>query len=360
MPSQARALPKAVADGRYEITKWLGEGSFGAVYAGIDNRTQGRVAIKFEESSTSAPGSLKNEAYILDQLRRPYQRHGFVEVFFFSKDGPWSVMVMEELGKSLEDCVESCAGKLDIGTTASVGEQVVHRLEYLHSKCIVHRDIKPENFMFGIGRKVHHLYIIDFGLSVKYWDRRHAGMSSSNSLTGTARYASVNAHRGCTQSRRDDLEATAHMFMYFLRGSLPWSGLKAKTQAEKFKKIADTKESFPLAELCQGFPPQFEQFLSQTRKLQFKERPDYKGFVAAFREVRKQMDHMEDWQLQWLKGEADLDVKTLLPMEPGLHQQPDDLHGRGSIKGAGGGGIFKGWGFGGRSKPPKSNAKDKE
>merc|ERR1719254_204933 len=101
----------------------------------------------------------------------------------------------------------------------------------------------------------HHVYLIDFGLSKTYHDgQSHRKMRSKLSLTGTARYASLNAHRGLEQSRRDDLEAIGYMLIYFLRGAMPWSGLAARTKQEKFQRIAEVKENTPLGELCAGYP----------------------------------------------------------------------------------------------------------
>merc|ERR1712048_517828 len=123
--------------------------------------------------------------------------------------------------------------------------------------------------MCGVASKSHHIYLIDFGLSKRYYDQKHASFKQKLSLTGTARYASINAHKGVEQSRRDDLEAIGHMFLYFLRGALPWSGLDAKTQEEKYRKIMEKKEQTPLGDLCQAFPKQFQDYLHYARNLGF-------------------------------------------------------------------------------------------
>jgi casein kinase 1 alpha len=89
--------------------------------------------------------------------------------------------------------------------------------------------VKPDNFIMGIGRHCNKLFVIDFGLAKKYRDthtRQHIPYREDKNLTGTARYASINAHLGIEQSRRDDMESMGYVLMYFNRGSLPWQNLK--------------------------------------------------------------------------------------------------------------------------------------
>jgi casein kinase 1 len=156
----------------------------------------------------------------------------------------------------------------------------ISRVQVIHEKNLIYRDIKPDNFLIGrpMTKAANVVHVVDFGMAKQYRDpktKQHIPYRERKSLSGTARYMSINTHLGREQSRRDDLEALGHVFMYFLRGGLPWQGLKAATNKQKYEKIGEKKQSTPIKELCEGFPEEFGIYLNYVRKLGFEETPDY-------------------------------------------------------------------------------------
>ena len=144
---------------------------------------------------------------------------------WFGVEGDYNAMVMDLLGPSLEDMMTFCKRKFSLKTVLMLADQMIQRIEFLHNNHFIHRDMKPDNFLVGISKKQHIVYLIDFGLAKRFRDPKtgeHIPYKDNKSLTGTARYASVNTHLGIEQSRRDDLESIGFILIYFLKGTLPW------------------------------------------------------------------------------------------------------------------------------------------
>ncbi|MBW0506932.1 hypothetical protein O181_046647 [Austropuccinia psidii MF-1] len=285
----------------YRVGKKIGEGSFGVIFEGTNLLNSQTVAIKFEPRKSDAP-----------QLRDEYRTYkilagspGVPQVYYFGQEGLHNILVIDLLGPSLEDLFDMCGRKFSVKTVVMTAKQMLTRVQTIHEKNLIYRDIKPDNFLIGRpGTKgANVVHVVDFGMAKLYRDAKtkvHIPYRERKSLSGTARYMSINTHLGREQSRRDDLEALGHVFMYFLRGGLPWQGLKAATNKQKYEKIGEKKQSTPIKELCENFPEEFSIYLNYVRKLGFEETPDYDFLRELFTKVLKNTGETEDGVYDWM------------------------------------------------------------
>lgn len=272
----------------YNVIKCIGKGSFGTVYLTQDK--QGNYyASKVEQRQESS--RLLFEQSIYKALYKHGMRQGVPRIYSLIKTQSYNILIMELLGPSLDALFSNNKKHFDLTTVTLLGLDIITLLEGLHDAGFIHRDIKPNNFLIGCGENSSKVYLTDFGLSRNYIKNgKHIAFNSKKKLIGTLRYASVNIHMGIEPSRRDDLESVGYMLIYFLKGSLPWQGLKYKSDSVHMEQIGSMKITTNLNKLCSGIPKQFKDYLKICKELKFEEKPDYEKLKECFRSIATEYD----------------------------------------------------------------------
>ena len=295
----------------------VGCGAFGEIHLAYDVNMKALRAIKFEMANHKNP-QLKHEYSVLEQLNKQDGVGGLKgadtftgvpKVYYFDRlEHKYNFMVMEFLGPSLGDLFQLKERNFGMETVLMIAIQVLSRIEYIHEKGFLHRDIKPENFVIGLNEKSNLVYLIDYGLSKRYKDKnsgQHIPYRENKQLVGTVRYASVNAHLGIEQSRRDDLEGIGYVLVYFYLGRLPWQN---KTDKGKplTQKITEKKLTTPPELLCKKMPREFSYYFHYCKNLKFEDRPDYNSLKSMFADLlmsRMKLNGIKELIYDWFDEE---------------------------------------------------------
>ena len=158
---------------KFRVGPKIGNGSFGEIYGGVNVHTGEEVAIKLEPLKSKHPqliyeskiyrvlqggckyGMSKHTLLCSDVVCVCDLSDGIPGVKWFGSEGDYNVLVIDLLGPSLEDLFNYCNKKFTLKTVLMLADQMISRLEFMHSRSYIHRDVKPDNFLIGTGsRKV--------------------------------------------------------------------------------------------------------------------------------------------------------------------------------------------------------------
>ncbi|KAI1787528.1 kinase-like protein [Ganoderma leucocontextum] len=306
--------------GVYQVTHYIGGGAGGDVARAFNMLTGDEVAVKMEslhvEHDTKHPPVLAYEAAIYKLLGRP--TIGFPSLHWAGKDSGNYILILEKLGPNLASLFKFCRHKFSPRTVCMLAQQMLARIEYVHSRGLLVVDVKPQNFAIGMGDNAHVVYLFDFGHSKLFLDPatgEHRPYTANHSATGTVVYASIAAHRHYELCRRDDIEALFYVLVEFCCGELPWQGIYAPSYKAKLERTRDMKAGSVFRDfIAARCPPEFQAYYSYYTNLMFTQEPNYAYLKGLFADRMKAEGWDSDAKFDWMDPSL-LEKGTLMPEE---------------------------------------------
>jgi len=324
-------------DNRYVLDRKINSGAFGKVYKVKDLLDNGQeYAAKFETQRKNQPQTVTTDHAVMKSIKKANPDALIPAVHYFGVLKNSYVLVMDLMGPSIEDLFSLLDKKFSLKTVMLLALGSLRALESIHQANYLHRDVKPDNIVVGgTPKNCNRCYFIDMGLSKR--DMRLPSVARNNqsysqkpkkSITGTVRYVSLNIHDGHPPSKWDDLQSLGYIFIYWLKGSLPWMGLRAPDTQQKYEKIALKKRTISNEELCRNCPAVFKDFLDMVEEKRLTsaptEDPDYVNFFLMFKAAAKKLNIKLDFKYDW--SNRNFDAMSLANKKMDERRQQKNMH----------------------------------
>jgi serine/threonine-protein kinase len=242
-----------VVNGKYQLSRLLGDGGMGSVYEARHAVLGTRVAIKVLHPElvrrTGLVERFLQEARVAAQIRSPH----VVQVTDVDRTPEGHAFIVMELleGEALSAVLDR-QRRLPVSVACEYTLQVLVALEAAHALGVIHRDLKPENVFvtFSAGKPV--LKLIDFGIAkARRTDPQQRNLTVAGVLMGTAEYMAPEQARAADRvDARADLYAVGVMLYEMVAGTRPTVGDDARVIALKVER----GEVIPLVQVAPDVP----------------------------------------------------------------------------------------------------------
>ena len=214
------ADPTSIAQDRYRIERFLGEGAKKRVYLARDSLLDREVAISLLKTEGLDPAGLQRVRREAQAMGRLGDHPHTVTIHDVGQEGSQLFIVSQYMsGGDVDARIQQAPERrLELDDALRIAEEVCLALEHAHSQGIVHRDLKPGNVWLGEDGSAR---LGDFGLAVAS-DRSR--LTQEGMIVGTAAYLPPEQAMGGAVTPASDLYSLGAMLFEMLTGRPPFVG----------------------------------------------------------------------------------------------------------------------------------------